>query len=614
MLTRIAAVVAFAAFAAPAFASDTVRVTEGTLQGATESAVTSFKNIPFAAPPVGPLRWRPPQPAKSWAGARDATRYGPMCTQMHEGHGGGNEQEGHGHGNVSEDCLQLNVWTPASFKPGQRLPVMVFLHGGSFKTGSATDPLFDGTHFAERGAVLVKVNYRLGRFGFFAHPALSAEQPGQPLANYGTMDVLAALAWVQKNVRAFGGDPANVTVFGVSAGAILINEMMASPKADGLFAKAISQSGFGGDPVLSMAGAEKLGLLYAQGLGIEGAGTHALRALRALSAAELSKAPGRVETIVDGTVLPESPMEAFAAARELNASYIAGGNSWEASIFPEAHHLELAGPFREKLIAAYGEGGNLKKIQWDIATEFHIIEPNRQLARLHIRNGHKAWVYYDSYVPAWRRDAVHGLGHGDELPYVFGTLPDTAYQDASTTVPAATPDDRKLSAAMMDAWTAFARTGDPSTPTAAWPTLGTADSVLEFGADGVAVRRHFHQTTLDLVQRFREALTGLDDNRKSETPTTAPTDDLATIAGLYHSEDLARAFVAKLSNGVLTLTSLNGPPVELTRGEKDTFLNNQVQLSLVRGSSGEVTGSQVALSIERRDPLFFFKKVASGWF
>ena len=439
MLTRIAAAIAFAAFAAPAFASDTARVAEGTLQGATVGAVTSFKNIPFAAPPVGALRWRPPQPARSWAGARDATRYGPMCMQMHEGPSHGNEHEGHGHGDVSEDCLQLNVWTPASFKPGQRLPVMVFIHGGSFKTGSGTDPLFDGTHFAERGVVLVKVNYRLGRFGFFAHPALSAEQPGQPLANYGMMDILAALAWVQKNIPAFGGDPANVTVFGVSAGAILINDMMASPKADGLFAKAISQSGFGGDPVLAMAGAEKLGLVYAQGLGIAGAGTHALKALRALSAAELSKPPGRVEPILDGAVLPESPMEAFAAGRELKASYIAGGDSWEASIFPEAHHLDLAGPFREKLIAAYGEGGDLQKIRWDLVTEFEIIEPNRQLARLHVRNGHKAWVYYDSYVPAWRRGAIHGLPHGDELPYVFGALPDTAYQDGSTTVPAATP-------------------------------------------------------------------------------------------------------------------------------------------------------------------------------
>jgi len=613
MLTRIAAIIALAAITAPAVASDRTRVTEGMLRGATMSAVTTFKNIPFAAPPVGGLRWRPPQPAKSWAGVRDATRYGPMCMQMHEGHGGENEHEGHGHGNVSEDCLQLNVWTPASFKPGQKLPVMVFLHGGGFKTGSATDPLFDGTHFAERGVVLVKVNYRLGRFGFFAHPALSAEHPGQPLANYGTMDVLAGLAWVQKNIRAFGGDPANVTVFGVSTGAILINEMMASPTADGLFAKAISQSGFGGDPVLTMAGAEKLGLVFAQGMGIAGADTHALKALRALSAAELAKASGRVETILDGTVLPESPMEAFAAGRELKAAYIAGGNSWEASIFREGHHLDLAGPYREKLIAAYGEGGDLQKIQWDIATDFQIIEPNRQLARLHIRNGHKAWVYYASYVAVGRRGAVHGLGHGDEMPYVFGALPDTANQHASTTVPAATPDDRKLSAAMTDAWTAFARTGDPSTPNAAWPVLGTDDSVLEFGADGVAIRRHFHQTTLDLVERFREALSGPDHDRKSETPTTAATDDLATVAGLYHSDDLALTFLAKLSNGVLTLTSLNGPPVELTRTENDGFENSQIRLSLIRGSSGEVMGFQVSLSTERRDPLFFFKKVATGW-
>src|SRR5579859_1284966 len=201
--------------------SDTVKVAQGELHGAVVGSVASFKNIPFAAPPVGELRWRPPKAPASWTGVRDATALGPMCWQM---------RQVSGEVKQSEDCLQLNVWTPANFKPGAKLPVMVFIHGGSFTGGSGTTPLYDGTHFAERGVVLVTVNYRLGRLGFFAHPALTAEQPAGPLANYGMMDNLAALKWVQDNISAFGGDPKNVTAFGESAGGILINDLMASPR------------------------------------------------------------------------------------------------------------------------------------------------------------------------------------------------------------------------------------------------------------------------------------------------------------------------------------------------------------------------------------------------
>ena len=319
VIAAAAATIALSALAAPAFASDTVKVAEGELKGATAGAVTSFKNIPFAAPPVGDLRWRPPQPAKAWTGVRDATQYGPQCMQMRAVQGPINQ---------SEDCLQLNVWTPAGFKPGAKIPVMVFIHGGSFTGGSGTMPLYDGTHFAERGVVLVTVNYRLGRLGFFAHPALSAEQKGQPLANYGMMDNLAALAWVQKNIAAFGGDPRNVTAFGESAGGILINDLMASPKAQGLFAKAISESGFGRIPGQPMADAEAQGVAYAKGLGVAASGPDALKALRALSAADLSKPAGGVTPILDGAVLPEGPARAFAAGRELKVPYIAGGYSW----------------------------------------------------------------------------------------------------------------------------------------------------------------------------------------------------------------------------------------------------------------------------------------------
>jgi para-nitrobenzyl esterase len=495
-----AAVIALAAAADPAFASDTVKVAQGALHGATVGEVTSFKDIPFAAPPVGDLRWRPPQPAKPWNGVREAVDYGPMCMQMRQTTPDTKQ---------SEDCLQLNVWTPANFKPGAKLPVMVFIHGGSFTGGSGVTPLYDGTQFAKRGVVLVTVNYRLGRLGFFAHPALTAEQPGQPLANYGMMDNLAALKWVQANIAAFGGDPKNVTAFGESAGGILINDLMASPKAQGLFAKAISESGFGRLPGQPMAQAEKAGVTYAQGLGVTATGPEAMKALRALSAADLSKAAGAVTPILDGTILPEGPAKAFAAGRELKVPYIAGGNSWEASLFPDRKPLDTTGALKDKIVAAYGGDGNIQNVQWDLGTEAMVIEPDRLLARLHVKNGQKAWVYYDSYYPASLHTTLHGLGHGGELMYVFGNLPDHDRVQGARTVPAATPADRKNSAAMTDYWAAFAKTGEPGAAGGApWPKYDATDTVLEFGADGVAPRPAFHKTSLDLVEQVARSDAG----------------------------------------------------------------------------------------------------------
>ncbi len=493
--TFIAATTAVVALAGSASAtSDTAKVAQGELHGGVAGSVASFKNIPFAAPPVVDLRWRPPQPAKAWSGVRDATQLGPQCWQMRQVTGDVKQ---------SEDCLQLNIWTPVNFKPGGKLPVMVFIHGGSFTGGSGTNALYDGTHFAERGVVLVTVNYRLGRLGFFAHPALTAEQPGAPLANYGMMDNLAALKWVQDNIAAFGGDPKNVTAFGESAGGILINDLMASPKAKGLFAKAISESGFGRIPGLPMAAAEKVGVTYATGLGVTATGPDAMKSLRALSPEQLSKAAGQVTPIVDGRVMPEGPAAAFAAGRELKVPYIAGGNSWEASLLSTNTPLDRAGALKDPLIAAYGAPANQQYVQWDLTTESTVIEADRLLARLHVKNGQKAWVYYDSYIPASQRAAIHGLAHGGELMYVFGNLPDRDRVQGTRTIPAATADDRKISAALTDAWTAFAKATDPSTPGAAWPAYVPAtDTALEFGADGVIARPHFHKATLDLVEQF----------------------------------------------------------------------------------------------------------------
>jgi para-nitrobenzyl esterase len=281
---------------------------------------------------------------------------------------------------------------------------------------------------------------------------------------------------------------------------------MASPKAQGLFAKAISESGFGRIPGLPMTQAEKTGVTYAEGLGVKGTGADAMKALRAVSAADLSKPAGAITPILDGKVLPEGPAAAFAAGRELKVPYIAGGNSWEASLFPDRKPLDEAGALHDKIVAVYGSPSDVKLVQWDLGTEAMVIEPDRLLARLHAKNGQKAWVYYDSYIPAAQRATVHGLAHGGELMYVFGTLPDHDMMMGPRKYVAATPADQANSKAMTDAWAAFAKTGDPSTPTAAWPAYTPAtDTALEFGADGVHARPAFHKASLDLVEQLSAA-------------------------------------------------------------------------------------------------------------
>ena len=261
------AALAVAMGSAPCVVADApvVRVDTGELQGEADDGVDAFKGIPFAAPPVGDLRWRPPQPAAPWTGVRQAAEFGANCMQ---GRGGGPPPSAGARAGApapapappagapvvqapSEDCLFLNVWRPASATPGARLPVMVWIHGGGFTGGSGASPNTSGAQFARQGVVLVSVNYRLGRFGFFAFPALSRERPDETKGNYAYMDQIAALQWVKRNIAAFGGDPNNVTIFGFSAGGVSVHSLLASPMARGLFHKAIAQSGGSRDSVLT---------------------------------------------------------------------------------------------------------------------------------------------------------------------------------------------------------------------------------------------------------------------------------------------------------------------------------------------------------------------------
>jgi para-nitrobenzyl esterase len=502
----IAWAVAGAALAGPS--TDRVQIQSGVLLGEIDGPVVSFKGVPYAAPPVGDLRWRAPQPPRAWAGVRAANNYGPACIQSMGASGY--------RGAESEDCLTLNVWAPIHRPHGAKAPVMVWLHGGGFVGGSGAR--YDGTHFAEDGVVLVTINYRLGRLGFFAHPALTATNPEGSLADYGFMDQIAALKWVKANIAAFGGDPANVTVFGESAGGMSVNYLLASPLARGLFAKAISESGFGRTSGASLAQAESSGADFVTTLGLSGNDGATAKAMRALPASDFATpitsltAPTTPGPIIDGVLVNETVAEAFANGHQARVPLLVGGNSFEASLFsellthPEAV-LDRLGANRGQAIGLFGSGDPVKAAA-NLVTLSQVIEPDRYLARQNIKAGASAYVYYFSYVPEGIRPLIIGAGHGAEVAYVFENLPKTAidrapdeHRPGPAHIPAATPADEKISQAMHAYWVAFARTGDPGAAGGPnWPALTASDDTLiEFGADGVNPRSNFEKLKLDLL-------------------------------------------------------------------------------------------------------------------
>ncbi|HVY02725.1 MAG TPA: carboxylesterase family protein [Caulobacterales bacterium] len=469
---------------------DKIKIAQGALQGVTDDGVTSFKGIPFAPPPVGPLRWAPPQDPPKWKGVRAATSFGPSCTQATV----------RADTTSSEDCLYLNVWSAAA-NAKAKLPVMVWIYGGAFVMGSSSYPTYDGARFAKQGVVLVSLNYRLGRFGFFAHPALTKEHPEGPLGNYGLMDQIAALKWVKDNIAKFGGDPNNVTIFGESAGGMSVNYLMVSPAARGLFEKAISESGFGRQALAPIRGgprgAEEAGAAWAKANGApEGATAAQLRALPAdVVAARGGGLAGAVSSfpMIDGVILTEQVASAFAAGHQAPVPYLLGGNSYEASLFrptPE-QVLPLLGAQKEAVVALFGGEANLAKTVADISTDRAITEPNRYLAREMKTVGKPAYVYYFSYLPEALRGTYLGLPHGGEIPYVFGNLR-----------PTATAQDRAISDAATKYWVAFAKTGDPGDAGGPrWPAYDEAsDEWMEFAADGPHVRARFRAAQLDWLE------------------------------------------------------------------------------------------------------------------
>ena len=531
-----------------------VHLASGTLEGTMSGEIAVFKGIPFAQPPVGPLRWRPPQPDAPWSGIRDAKKPSRPCMQSLQGVDSFVQPLAAAYGvsyspqqlDPSEDCLYLNVWTP-QLKPGVHLPVMVWLHGGSNRIGSGTEPAYDGASLASRGVIVVTVNYRLGVMGFFAHPELTAESPHHSSGNYGLLDQIEALRWVKQNIAQFGGDPENVTLFGESAGSVDATTLMASPLAASLFRRVIAESGpaFGLGPSQNLARMELLGAAVGKEAG--GQPGSELTVLRKLPAAQIAQIQSNLiasrfkgydpnASIADGWVLPQSPAKAFALGKIQQVDLLAGLNAREFSAFrigaaaaakksPQPANkpsvTEQLKQFADVARPLYGDWTDTAVATYAVQILFHgapaIDQASNDIvaacpigaeAALTTNTGRRAFVYrFDRSIPG-KGESELGAFHSVELPYVFGT-----FQVRTFSWLPFTPTDQKLSQIVQTYWTNFAKTGDPNGPGLPhWDSWSTdQESYISFGESGDAVpQKHFSPMYCHLSpDRLKEQLGSL---------------------------------------------------------------------------------------------------------
>ncbi len=471
-------------FAAPAaFAQLTgATVTGGQVAGAVIDGVAAFKGIPFAAPPIGQLRWKAPQPVQAWQGIHKAEAYGPSCMQsasMIALMGAGPS--------VSEDCLYLNVWTAAK-SATERRPVMIWIYGGGFAAGMTGIPGYDGAQFAKQGVVLVSVAYRVGPFGFLADPALSREGAGTS-GNYGLQDMIAGMRWVQENIAKFGGDPARVTIFGESAGGIAVSMLAASPAAAGLFQRAISESGgsFGpprqgteaGANVPPLKGAEAFGHSFLSKLGAKDlASARALSADKIQSGLPANALAGGFWPNFDGKILPGDQYLRYSAGHFNDTPVLIGTNSDEGALFaqpgmtPSVLEMQVRAGYGDRadgILSAYPHGNNMEAMRSgkQLFRDTTFAWPTWAWARLQSQHGkNKAFVYYfDHRTP----QSPDGANHGSEIAFVFSTLNAPGIGGALLKP---SPADWKLSGQMQRYWVNFATSGDPNGPgLPSWPAF-----------------------------------------------------------------------------------------------------------------------------------------------
>lgn len=513
---------------APSAAAPRVNTTSGTVRGVNEGDVDSFKGIPYAAPPVGDYRWRPPQPVAAWQGELDASKYGANCAQAGWGAAPGTIQAG-----SSEDCLFLNLWRPANVKPEAKLPVMVWIHGGAFVGGSGSGESTSGHEFAKKGVILITFNYRLGRLGHFAFPALSAEHPDEPKGSYAFMDQIAALQWVQQNIAAFGGDPENVTIFGFSAGGVSVHSLLTIPAAKGLFQKAISHSGGGRDGVLTgrpisqenassyyPVSAQTIGINFARKHGIEGTDAAALAKLRALKVEEIvdegqendGQGGSRIYSgpILDGKLVVETAESAYKAGRQARVPLIIGNNSAEIgggfvnTSSSKDELFSLFGDLEDDAKAAYDPDGN--KEFAEVVTMFNTdkvwAEPARFTASSFAAAGDPAYIFLFSYVPTSMKERMRlGPGHGTDISFVFNNLGTGGFGPPP---PPPTAEDKEMARMMNAYWVNFAKTGNPNGEgLPKWPVYTPQkNEILDVQSDGKPVgKADPRKARLDVIEK-----------------------------------------------------------------------------------------------------------------
>ena len=489
-----------------------IAVDGGRVSGTTVGDVRVFKAIPYAAPPIGGLRWRPPQPVAAWDGVRDGSRFSPSCLQRRRP-----DDSFYGQivDQMSEDCLYLNVWTRAAV--GDRLPVMVWIHGGGLTSGHGGEATYDGAALARRGTVVVTFNYRLGALGYLSHPLLREESPQRSSGNYGTLDQIAALTWVQKNIAAFGGDPGRVTIFGESAGSWSVNHLMASPLARGLFHRAIGESG-GGFGSFGAANprdeTEAAGERFISSL-LGPSEQPSLDAIRSKTGDQVMAAAGAASRPnVDGWVFPDTIYNIFAAGRQNDVPLIVGSNADEGTTlgasgrgamtvadygkYARDSYPDLAEAFLKTYPAASdGETGEARIASY---TDQSFGWEMRTWARMMDTVASDAYLYFFSRIaPGADSQRVRAF-HAGEIIYVFDNLGKSPYPYANR---AYDETDRKLSHLMASYWVNFATTGNPNAQgLPRWPVYTReADESLEFG-DAVQVRAGIRKDRLDFMDRY----------------------------------------------------------------------------------------------------------------
>jgi len=461
-----------------------VKTDSGLVEGTTVNGITAYKGIPFAAPPIGDLRWRAPQPAPPWTGVRKADALAPACVQDQSF----NKFIGLPELPLSEDCLYLNVWTPAQ-SANAKLPVMVWIYGGAFVGGATGYPLYDGAHLAGKGVVIVTIAYRVGAFGFLAHPELDTESGGLGSGTFGLMDQIAGLQWVQRNIAAFGGDPSNVTIFGESAGGYSVSMLAYSPKAKGLFARVIAESGANFHPAKMSAddaGLSLLGLGLADKNGVsflQKIGANSIATARKIPAADIMKAQGpgfaAFWPVLDGNILPGDEYAAYQRGDYNDTPALIGTNEDEGAVFVREATLvsytdmvrKGYGANADAILAAYPASNDATALraQRDLFSDTAFVWPTYAWAQLQSANGKShvfeyRWTHRPPSYDKFPMMKDLKASHGSEIAYVFGNA-EAGWTDA----------DRKVSDAIETYWINFARTGDPNgAGAAAWPAYSVA--------------------------------------------------------------------------------------------------------------------------------------------